>query len=582
MTRGNGRMANEAQVGASETKRQAPSAASSTAAAGDGDGSTAAPGFLAARSSVVRRPPPMKFGAIDVGTNSIHLVMAEVSPEGDFRILGRDKEMVQLGKGGFRDHVLTSRAITDGLAALQRFTKMARLKGVTRLKAFATSAVREAHNGGDFVNLARKEVDLELRIVSPEEEARLIYLAVRHAVPLGEGDNLIVDIGGGSVEIIVGNVHRPELLGSVKLGASRLAELFIQSDPPKESEIKALRRHIEKQLRPWVERIGPRRFVRLIGTSGTIRSIGGLLSPPTGRDGLDTAGHLHYTQDQLRELITRLSSARHEQRLKMPGMESRRVDMILPGVMLISAIMEAFKVDTLDHCDMGMREGIILDHIARNRAHLLTRAAWPDPRLRSVMQLAERCGSSREHAEKVAGLALSLFDQLQPLHRLPMRYRELLRFGAMLHDLGYHISHLDHHKHSYYLIRNGELKGFDDQEIEIIANIARYHRKERPKKSHYSFSNLEKAHRRAVRRLSVLLRIANALDRTHYSVVDAVVCRVRGGLVELFIHATGDAELELWTARRRAQLFEREFRMGLRINSAAQVEQEEAVHAAVH
>jgi exopolyphosphatase/guanosine-5'-triphosphate,3'-diphosphate pyrophosphatase len=232
--------------------------------------------YAAARrqsSSTFRRPPVTKIGAIDVGTNSIHLVMAEISPEGDFQILGSDKQMVEMGKGGFVRHVLTARAMSDGLAALKRFVKMARLKGITRLKAVATSAVREAKNGGVFVSRVRDLLGLELQVVSAEEEARLIYLAVRHAIDLGDGENLIADIGGGSLEVIIGNANRAEIISSVKLGAARLAEVFLCSDPPTDEEMKALRQHIEETLADLVTTVGPRRFDRFIATSGTVENI---------------------------------------------------------------------------------------------------------------------------------------------------------------------------------------------------------------------------------------------------------------------------------------------------------------------
>ncbi len=522
-----------------------------------------------ARAAVIRRPPPAHLAAIDVGTNSIHLVIAEISPDGDFQILGRDKEMVQLGQGGFRDHILTPRAVTEGLETLKRFVKMAQLRQIQRIKAYATSAVRESRNGGDFVKQVRETVGLDLRVISAEEEARLIYLAVRHAVPLDDADNLIFDIGGGSIELIVGNAQRAEAVGSVKLGASRLAELFIRSDPPKESDLKAMRDHIAAHLEPWAAKFGRRTFARCIGTSGTIRCIANLLlAPDTPRLDDDPLPQLHIQRADLKPLIAKLGSASREERLKMPGMESRRVDMVLAGAVVLHALLRAFDATALEHCELAMREGIILDHIARHRAHLLARATWPDPRMRSVIHLAERCGYRRHHAEKTAELAVNLFDQLEPLHRLDPSYRELLRYGCLLHDIGYHIGHRNHHKHSYYLIRNGELKGFDEQEIEVIANVARYHRKGRPKKAHYSFQNLRKEHRKPARKLSVLLRIANALDRTHYGVVESVECVLSDDRVELRVRSGQDAELELWTAERQAEVFEKEFAAGLTVRLA--------------
>jgi exopolyphosphatase/guanosine-5'-triphosphate,3'-diphosphate pyrophosphatase len=540
------------------------------------------------RSAVVRTPPPAKFGAIDVGTNSIHLVMAEISPEGDILILGRDKEMVLLGKGGFSRHVLTARAMNDGLAALQRFTKMAHLKGIGRLKAVATSAVREATNGGRFVERVRGELGLELHVISVEEEARLIYLAVRHAIDLGTGDNLILDIGGGSIELIVGNAQRPELLLSVKLGASRLGELFVRSDPPEEGEIKALRKHIDKHLAPMIEKVGRRTFGRCIVTSGTTENIARACAYRRGVKEIEASTSLRISRAELKGLAADWAEMKRSDRAGVEGIDVKRVDAVVPGAILLLSLMQAFDVSEVEHCDMALREGIILDHIAQNRAHLRARAMWPDPRLRSVVQLAERCGYRQAHAEQVTRLALSLFDQLAPLHELEPRFRELLRFSCLLHDIGYLISHQGHHKHSYYLIRNGGLQGFDEQEIEFIANVARDHRKGLPRKSHYSLQNLDKHLRPALRRLIPLLRIANALDRTHDSVVDGLevrLCRPAGRgsrpsedaagpavapqRVELHVHVTKDAELELWTARRRCEPFVKEYGLPVEVQLAA-------------
>ncbi len=507
------------------------------------------------RAGVQRKPPPAKFGAIDVGTNSIHLVMVEISPEGDFHILGRDKDMVRLGEGGFARHLLTERAMSDGLAALTRFSKMAALKGVYRLRAVATSAVREARNGGDFVEKVRDALGLPIHVITPEEEARLIYLAVRHAVDLGAAENLIVDIGGGSVELIVGNAERPETLLSVKLGSTRLAELYLKSDPPAIGELKSLRRHLERQLRPLLTRIGQRTFARFIATSGTAENIAIVCAHRRGAKDIDAGTQLRVSRQELKDLQHDLSGTKRDQRAKIDGMDPQRLDSILPGAILLNLLLKHFDLPGLEYCDMALREGIILDHIAHQRAHLRARATWPDPRTRSVIQLAERCGYRSVHAEQVARLAESLFDQLTELHGLDPRYRELLRYGCLLHDIGYLIAHRGHHKHSYYLICNGGLKGFDEQEIELIANLARYHRKGKPKKSHYSYENLAPADRRVLRKLVPLLRLANALDRTHYSVVESVNCQILPDGVRVRVHTDKDAELELWMANRQSDFF---------------------------
>jgi exopolyphosphatase/guanosine-5'-triphosphate,3'-diphosphate pyrophosphatase len=359
----------------------------------------------------------------------------------------------------------------------------------------------------------------------------------------------------------------------VKLGATRLAELFLRSDPPADGELKAIRKHVEQNLQPLFKKIGERQFARCIGTSGTVENIAAVCAYRRGATEIEPVTQLKISRSELKSLLSDLIELTHEERLKVPGMDSRRADSVLPGIVVLLAVMQEFGLSELEHCDMALREGIILDDIARHHASLRARTIWPDPRTRSVIHLGERCHYHPAHAEQVSRLAVSLFDQLRPLHRLDNRYRDLLKHAAMLHDVGYLISHCSHHKHSYYLIRNGGLKGFSEQEIEVMANIARYHRKGRPKKSHYSWQNLPKEHRGPVRKMVAMARLANALDRTHDSVVDSVSSRIYPQGVELFVHTAKDAELELWTARRQAAFFEREFKLPVRIVLAESVGQ---------
>jgi exopolyphosphatase/guanosine-5'-triphosphate,3'-diphosphate pyrophosphatase len=278
---------------------------------------------------------------------------------------------------------------------------------------------------------------------------------------------------------------------------------------------------------------------------------------------------LRVRRSDLKEFRTELGTMSRADRLKIPGVDEKRIDTLYPSAVLLLTLMRLLRVYEFEYCDMAMREGIIIDHIARQRAHLLARASWPDPRPRSVIQLAERCGYHKPHAEQVSRLGLMLFDQLKPLHGLDDAMRDLLKYACILHDVGYLISHSQHHKHSYYLIRNGRLQGFTEQEIEILANIARYHRKGRPRKSHYSYQHLEKQFREPVKKLIAILRLANALDRTHYSVVDAVSCRIKPEGIEAQVHTSKDAELELWMARHQAPFFEREFNTPLIVELAS-------------
>jgi exopolyphosphatase/guanosine-5'-triphosphate,3'-diphosphate pyrophosphatase len=279
---------------------------------------------------------------------------------------------------------------------------------------------------------------------------------------------------------------------------------------------------------------------------------------------------LSIRREELKSFFSETAAMSRDCREALEGLDAQRVDSVIPATALLLSVMKTFDVQELRYCPSALREGILVEHIATNRAHLLARAAWPDPRTRSVLQLAERCGYRQSHAEQVARLAVQLFEQLRTVHLLEDGYRDLLRSACILHDIGYMISQQNHHKHSYYLIRNGGLQGFSEQEIEVIANIARYHRKGRPRKSHYSYAQLCKRHRPAVGKLSVLLRLANALDRTHYAAVDNVTCRIESDKIEVLVHTDKDAELELWTARKQGRWLRRAFDRDLEVTLAPQ------------
>lgn len=519
-------------------------------------------------SSELFLPPPMKMAAIDIGSNSIHLIMVEITPEGDFHILGRHKDMVQLGRGGFSKHVLSCEAMDAGIAALKRILKMVRLRGITKVKAVATSAVREARNGGDFMRRVRSELGLIARVISSHEEGRLIYLGARHAMNFGKENHLVVDIGGGSMELIVGDAYQAKSILSAKLGGARLAEVFLESDPPAQGELLAMRRKIRAEVADMADTIRKFPLAGCVGTSGSVRNLLQIVRLAVGRpeDAGTTSGIL--TRADLKTATGLLAGTSRAQRLAIPGMDERRVHSLLPAAVVLRALLKALDIPHLRICDYALREGIVIDYIGTHRQKLLARATWPNPRERSVFRLARRCGFQNAHARQVARLSLRLFEELQPLHKLNEEAKELLYYAALLHDIGYMISQKGHHKHSYYLIKNGELRGFTERETDIIAIVARFHRKEKPKRSHALLRELSVEDRKIVTRLVALLRLANALDRTHFSVVQDLSCTVSTKLVRVLVSANADCELEIWTSKRHGSMFEKEFDRGLIVELA--------------
>jgi exopolyphosphatase/guanosine-5'-triphosphate,3'-diphosphate pyrophosphatase len=510
-------------------------------------------------------PPSLRLAAIDVGSNSIHMIVAQADADGGLTTLWRMKEMVGLGRMSFPSHRLSRDAMDRAIQALGRFKQAAQLRQAEKIVAVATSAIREAVNGGDFIERAKRDVGLYVRVVSAREEARLIYLAVRHAIDLGTKPHLIVDIGGGSVEFIVGDARKAQLLESRKLGAARMTAKYVASDPITPDERDALLRHYDRELKPLVESIAALKPVKVIGTSGTLENLAAM----TGGDAdarADDNGNGHgpagavIARKPLDKLVDGLLESRSKDRAKMRGLDDQRKDQITAGALLVREMLRRLDVKKIELCPSALREGILLDYLARHIPDLEIRSEVPDPRRRSVIDLARRCDWNQTHSEHVAMLALKLFDELRPLHGLGTLERELIEYAALLHDIGWHIGRKGHHKHSAYLIRHGDLKDFSQEEVAAMANIARYHRKAIPTLDHAEYAALSKRARRIVDVGAALLRLADGLDRSHSSVVTNLRCRIEDSQVRCSVTARVDAELELWGARRKKDCFNAAFK----------------------
>lgn len=500
----------------------------------------------------------LRLAAIDVGSNSIHMIVAQTDPDGAITTLWRMKEMVGLGRLSFPSHKLSDHAMDRAIATLERFGTAARQRGCEKVIAVATSAVREASNGGAFIDRASRELNTFIKVVSAREEARLIYLAVRHAIPMGDQPHLVIDIGGGSVEFIVGNDRNAQLLESRKLGAARMTARFVHSDPISDADRKALLSHYDRELSIVTDEILRLKPVRVIGTSGTLESIATMCAALAGEEvDSDTPGVIE--RGQVSSLLDLLIKSDSAHRQKLVGLDEQRRDQILAGTLLVDEIFRRLKIKRIQMCRPALREGIILDYLNRHAPELATRHEVPDPRKRSVIDLARRCNWNKQHAEQVARLTVRLFDQLISLHRLGPRQRELIEYAAMLHDIGLHIDRDDHHKHSEYLILHGRLKGFRTNEIAVIASIARYHRKTSPRKKHELYALMTPGDRHLVDVGASLLRIADGLDRSHSMAVQDIVCSTGGQKVECQIVTQADAEYELWGARQKSELFTETF-----------------------
>jgi len=497
----------------------------------------------------------MRIAAIDVGSNSIHMVVAQVESDGRFRVLDRAKEMVRLGRRSLNSGRLSSEAMTAGVRTLAAFRTLAERQGVVRFNAVATSAVREASNGGDFIQRVKDEVGLRVKVIPGREEARLVYLGVRHAIDLRKEPTLIVDVGGGSVELILVDEEKPVVLHSLKIGVARLSEKFLHTDPPTGKELGHLNTYLEAELEPILNRVRKRQVKRVVGTSGTLLNLVAIAGHARGEPPDNHLNNFSVSSDEIARVRRLVIKSDREERLRIKGLDAKRVDLIGAGACLADCILRLVGAQELVACTWALREGVLLDFISRHPKGIEETERFAEPRRRSVARLARHLGETGEHGPHVAHLALQLFDQLQTALALPDETREWLECAAWLHDVGHHIGHKDHQRHSYYLITNGELLGFRHDELEIIGLTARYHQKATPKDADDGYAALSKADRRTVRALSAILRIADGMDRSHYGVVRDVGAQRRNGRLTVQLLTAGDdVALEIWESQRRAGL----------------------------
>lgn len=498
----------------------------------------------------------MRIAAVDVGSNSIHMVVAQVEADGRFRVLDRAKDMVRLGRRTLSDGRLSAQAMAAGVRTLAAFRTLAERQGVTRITAVATSAVREAANGGEFITRVEAEVGLRVKVIPGREEARLIYLGVRHAIDLSGKPTLIMDIGGGSVEFILVERGDAVALESHKIGVARLTERFFAADPPDAEEIESLESFVSDQLDPMLGEFRTHRVRRVVGTSGTLLNLVAIAGHQRGDPPELHLNDFAVSAAEISRVRRALARVARDERAKIKGLDARRVDLIVAGAVLADYVLTRLAAKQLVACTWALREGVLLDFIARHRKGIEESERYGAPRGRSVARLARHLGETGEHGPRIARLALRLFDQLERDLRVEHSARELLEYAALLHDVGHHIDHQNHHRHSYYLITNGELLGFRREELEIIGLVARYHRKAPPKASDPEFRALPAKAKATVRALSAILRLADAFDRSHYGVVRDVSVARRNGKLLLQLSTAGDAQLELWEARQRAGLLE--------------------------
>jgi exopolyphosphatase/guanosine-5'-triphosphate,3'-diphosphate pyrophosphatase len=509
-----------------------------------------------------------RLAAIDIGSNSIHMIVVAPEPKGGYRVLGREREMVRLGKSALSAGVLSETAMRDGLEALLKMTTLASLKGARRVVAVATSAVREAANGEEFLARVKAQTGLEVQLLSGVDEGLLIHRAVREVIDLGQGPAAVVDVGGGSTEWVATHGETIERVASLRLGSLRCAT-DLTGDPPGPGEVERLRRSLRAALAAEIP-AGDRPVYRLVATSGTAVCSADLADLWADRPRKGGGGALREVRTrELTEVAARLAGMKRREIAALPPVGGPRSDSILAGAILLEELVLHAGVDRFQVCDRALREGLVLAALGQP----VPLAREPeDLRRRQVLQLAERSESVLAHNLQSARLAVRLFDLTPSVHGLGAREREWLEYAALLHDIGYSIHYNGHHKHSYYLIYNATLDAFDPREIEIVAHVARYHRGSRPKpRRHPTLMALKPWQQRVIVKLASLLRIADALDRTHASRVEEVYASIRPHRVKLEVLSRYDVGLELAAAREHGRLFEATFGRRLAVRQGLEV-----------
>lgn len=501
------------------------------------------------------QPGPVTLAALDIGTNSFHLVVARLLDNG-YEIVTREKETVRLGHGGGDMKELSAAAIDRGISALRRMQRIATAHGAT-VRAVATSAVREAENADVFLNRARREAKVDIEVISGLEEARLIHLGVLQAVPAFDHRVILVDIGGGSTEVLVGEHGETMAARSFKLGSVRLTDRFFPGGTTSADAVKDCRSYVRSILATFEREVDEIGFDIAIASSGTAETIARMIHASRDDTPLHTFNRFEFSVAELQTITDALAKKRSsDDRRATPGLDPARADIIVAGALVLEGVADVYGIKSFVFSEAALREGVLLDTIARLQGGAMHHLR--DVSRRSIRVLAERCDDDLNHSAHVAALALQLFDATESLHGLAADAREYLEAGALLANVGLVISHSKHHLHSYYVIRNSELTGLTDNEIEIIAQIARYHRKSAPKAGHVEFARLSADDQRLVRTLAGILRVAIGLDRSHDGRVRSVMAQVRGD--RLVVEAAGkrgkEISLELYTANERSNLLE--------------------------
>jgi exopolyphosphatase/guanosine-5'-triphosphate,3'-diphosphate pyrophosphatase len=500
-------------------------------------------------------------GFVDIGTNSVRLLVVRINQNLSTTVISQEKEVVRLGEQEFKDGTLKPEAIRRTILVCRKFAELAKTYGASEIIAVGTSAIREARNQTEFLQQLLTEAGLNVHVISGREEARLIYLGVSNGVDIGEEKAIFIDLGGGSTEIAIGNQYKWCYLDSLKFGSIRLTANFIGegwTGPVPWHVYEHIKRYVRSNMFRTTSRVKQVKAKLAFGSSGTIIN----LAEITNRmfKNTENGRNLVLSKKNLKKLVPILCSSSLTERRKIHGINPERADIIIAGAAIIETTMEEFDLDEITVSYKGLRDGLLVDYLSRFEGFLDFQKT--PMRNRTVLQLGRTFDFDERHSEVVASLALQLFDSGRKagLHDLGNEERELLKYGAMLHDIGDFLSFNDHHLHAHYIIGNAELLGFDQREIAIMANLARFHRKKFATMKALKGTGLDDRTKEIIIILSVFLRLAEKLDRSHRGLVKKVELKeAEKDRILLSLYGDEDCSLEEWSVAQNAQAFHAAF-----------------------
>lgn len=513
----------------------------------------------------------MRLAAIDIGSNSIKLVVVDAAASDSFAVLAREREVVRLGHETLLKGYLGRAAIIRAIDCIRRFRSISEARGAEQVVAIATASVREANNSANFIKAVEQKTGVRIEVLSGIEEARLIGLAASQGCATRGVTNLNIDVGGGSTEISIFRKGQPVNLVSLKLGAVGLTEQFINGDPPRPTELAGLRSEIRAALERPSRELAGKSWDEATGTSGTVLALGSVLRAKSAinsdpKEQNAQPAETQFSLNQLSQLNSSVAKMNSTERREI-GLSAQRAEIIVAGGQILEGAMRSLGIKSLRTCDWALREGVIIDRLRDWEDQ--SRPPMPDisdQKLRGVHAVGRRFGYEEAHSHQVARVAERIFDAVATSANLTRHQRLLLSAAALLHDVGYHIAHEAHHKHSFYLIANSELTGFSEAERAVIANIARYHKGSNPKDRHPNYMSLSTVDRQTVYRLAAILRIADAIDRRHDSRVKDLQCRRAGNVLYVKLLSNLECENEIEEAGKRLDLFEQSFNLSVRLS----------------